>query len=110
MPHRGRVEQGPVFNELAVPHADHVDAGDLVSVARTPCACREGYSGMPRAAVLLNGYGHHAGVEQDDWFGVGVRRSDDGGGALDADLRGGQAHALAEHVMLANTLHAGEEL
>src|SRR6185437_12484784 len=29
VPQRGRVEQGPVLSELAVVHADHVDAGDL---------------------------------------------------------------------------------
>ncbi len=31
MLHRGRIEQSPVFSELAVPHADHVQAGDFVA-------------------------------------------------------------------------------
>lgn len=51
----------------------------------------------------------HTGVEQDDGGRV-VGRRDDGCGAGDAGLRGGDAHALGEGVDLADALDYGEEL
>ena len=59
--------------------------------------------------VLLGGLADHARVEQDERFSAGVGWDDDGGGAGDADLRGGYPHSFAEDMVFADTLQRGEE-
>jgi hypothetical protein len=64
------------------------------------------------ALVLLVGLGGLAdddGVEHDEGVGAGVGRDHDRGGAADAGLRGGYAHALAEDVLLPGPLQGGEQ-
>jgi riboflavin biosynthesis pyrimidine reductase len=60
--------------------------------------------------VSLGGLADDDGVEHDDGLSAEVGRDDDRGGAGDADLRGSDAHALAEDVLLAGPLQRAEQL
>src|SRR5690606_33133762 len=60
--------------------------------------------------VGLGGFGGDAGIEQHDRRGGGVGGPDHGRAAVDADLWGGDAHALGEGMHAGDAVHGGEQV